>query len=313
MAKNDGAVIRAAGVVVFDPASSPGSSERRFLAVHRPHRADWSLPKGKVDPGEITPCTAVRECDEETGFRVRLVSRLPTSRYQAAGEPKEVDYWIGAVRQDEGFAPDDEVDEIRWVPVTEAAEFLTYSDDAELVRLASSAPMTTPLIVLRHGKAMRRADFDGDDDADRPLSGRGRGEAKRLVDVLDAYGIERVHSSPFRRCTTTVGKFAKSINADTVHEHCLSEAGHIEDPHRSAERAVELLLQPEPTVLCTHRPVLPTVLTAITEHLGLAPTAVHEDPHWDARLPPGGMIVIHREWTPEGPRAFSVEQHTLPR
>lgn len=313
MAKSDSAAIRAAGVVVFDPTSTPGSSERRFLTVHRPHRADWSLPKGKVDPGEITPCTAVRECDEETGFRVRLQSRLPTARYQASGESKEVDYWIGAVRDDEGFAPDDEVDEIRWVPVEEAGEFLTYSDDAELVRLASAAPDTTPLILLRHGKAMRRADFEGKDDSERPLSGRGRGEAKRLVDVLDAFGIERVHSSPFRRCTATVGKFAKSINTDIVQDGAFSEAGHSEDPRQSAERAVELLLQPEPTVLCTHRPVLPTVLSAVAEELGLPPAAIQEDPHWDARLPPGGMIIIHREWSQDGPRAFSVEQHTLPR
>ncbi|HEY7822922.1 MAG TPA: NUDIX hydrolase [Acidimicrobiia bacterium] len=313
MAKNDGAIIRAAGVVVFDPASPPGSTERRFLAVHRPHRSDWSLPKGKVDPGEITPSTAVRECDEETGYRVSLVSRLPTVRYETAGQAKEVDYWIGAVRENEGFAPDDEVDEIRWVPVDEAAEFLTYSDDAELVRLASGAPETTPLVILRHGKAMRRADFDGDDDADRPLSGRGRGEAKRLVDVLEAYGIQKVHSSPFRRCLATVSKYAKSIGVDIAHEDSLSETGHADNPSVTAQRTTELLLQREPTVLCTHRPVLPGVLLALAEHLGIPPAAVHEDPHWDARLPPGGMIVIHREWTDAGPRAFSVEQHHLPR
>jgi len=286
MAKDVDSVVRAAGVVVFDPESAPGSNDRKFLAVHRPHRADWSLPKGKVDPGEITPCTAVRECDEETGYRVSLISRLPTVRYQASGESKEVDYWIGSVRDDEGFAPDDEVDEIRWVPVNEAAEFLTYSDDAELVRLASGAPVTTPFVILRHGKAMRRADFDGKDDADRPLSGRGRGEAKRLVEVLDSYAIERIHSSPFKRCHATVARYAKSIGAD-IHS--------------------------EPTVLCTHRPVLPTVISAITECLGLPPAAVRDDAHWDSRLPPGGMIVIHREWTDAGPRAFSIEQHHLPR
>lgn len=313
MSKPDGESIRAAGVVVFDPASSPGDADRRFLAVHRPHRADWSLPKGKVDPGEITPCTAVRECDEETGYRVLLAARLPTVGYHAEGAPKEVDYWIGAVRGDEGFAPDDEVDEIRWVPVHEAAEFLTYSDDAELVRLASGAPVTTPLMILRHGKAMRRADFDGDDDADRPLSGRGRSEAKQLIDVLDAYGIANVHSSPFRRCLTTVSKYAKSVGTEVVSESCTSEAGHADDPEATMQRAIELLESPEPTVLCTHRPVLPTVLAAITTRLGLPPTAVQEDPNWDSRLPPGGMIVIHREWTATGPRAFAVEQHHLPR
>jgi len=313
MAKDVDSVVRAAGVVVFDPESAPGSNDRKFLAVHRPHRADWSLPKGKVDPGEITPCTAVRECDEETGYRVSLISRLPTVRYQASGESKEVDYWIGSVRDDEGFAPDDEVDEIRWVPVNEAAEFLTYSDDAELVRLASGAPVTTPFVILRHGKAMRRADFDGKDDADRPLSGRGRGEAKRLVEVLDSYAIERIHSSPFKRCHATVARYAKSIGADIHSEPCTSEAGHEADPDSTVKRAVELVNQREPTVLCTHRPVLPTVISAITECLGLPPAAVRDDAHWDSRLPPGGMIVIHREWTDAGPRAFSIEQHHLPR
>ena len=227
------ASIRAAGVVVFD---SPGeATERRFLAVHRPHRHDWSLPKGKVDPGEITPCTAVRECDEETGYRVALGARLPSTHYVSGDMNKSVDYWVGHVREDEGFAPDEEVDEICWVPVPEASAFLTYSDDAAIVRLAAGAPSTTPLIILRHAKAMKRGDFDGD-DADRPLSGRGRGEAKTLVDILDAYGIERVHSSPFRRCISTVSRFAKMIDAEIHHEPALSESGHESDPGATAAR-----------------------------------------------------------------------------
>lgn len=306
-------IIRAAGVVVFHPEDDPKDSHRRFLAVHRPHREDWSLPKGKVDPGETTPCTAVRECDEETGYRVALGARLPTARYIDHDQPKEVDYWIGAVRGDEGFAPDEEVDQIVWVPVAEATEFLTYSNDAELVRLAAGAPHTTPFIILRHAKAMRRADFDGKDDAERPLSGRGRGESKRLVDALDAYGVSVVHSSPYKRCVSTVTRFAKAIDTDIEFEPSLSEAGHEEDPKATTERVVELFNRPEALVVCTHRPVLPTVLSAITKHLGLPPTAVQEDPNWDARLPPGGAIVVHREWTESGPRAFAVEQHHLPR
>ena len=303
--------INAAGVVVFD--SEDPTTDRRFLAVHRPYREDWSLPKGKVDPGETTPCTAVRECDEETGYRVALGTRLPSSSYIAGQSRKTVDYWIGRVRDDEGFAPDEEVDEIRWVPVTEASGFLTYSDDAELVRLAAGAPPTSPLIILRHAKAMKRADFDGDDDAHRPLSGRGRGEAKRLVDVLDAFGIQRVHSSPFKRCVSTVSRYAKSIDSNISHEDWLSESGHTKNPDAAAERVLELLSYKEPTVVCTHRPVLPTVVSTLSNALGLAPTTIHDDPQWDSRLPPGAMIVIHREWTSTGPRAFAVEQHHLPR
>ena len=312
MARDDKrAEIRAAGVVVFD--SEGPATDRRFLAVHRPYREDWSLPKGKVDPGETTACTAVRECDEETGYRVALGARLPSSTYLAGNAHKTVDYWIGRVRDDEGFAPDEEVDEIRWVPVSEASGFLTYSDDAELVRLAAGAPTTTPLVILRHAKAMKRADFDGDDDSHRPLSGRGRGEAKRLVEVLDAFGVLQIHSSPFKRCVSTVSRYAKSIDADVFHDHCLSETGHAENPDTAIQHVRELLEVREPLVLCTHRPVLPTVVSSLADALGLAPATVNDDPNWDPRLPPGAIIVIHREWTDSGPRAFAVEQHHLPR
>ncbi len=305
------ASIRAAGVVVLD--SPAEATERRFLAVHRPHRHDWSLPKGKVDPGETTPCTAVRECDEETGDRVVLGARLPSTHYVSGDAHKSVDYWVGHVRADEGFAPDEEVDEIRWVPVSEASAFLTYSDDAAIVRLAAGAPSTTPLIILRHAKAIKRGDFDGGDDADRPLSGRGRGEAKTLVNILDAYGIERVYSSPFKRCISTVSRFAKTIDTKIHLEPALGESGHESDPEATAARVRELLDSPAPTVLCTHRPVLPTVISSLGRSLGLTETAIHDDLSWDSRLAPGAMIVVHRERTDAGPRALAVEQHQLAR
>ena len=305
------ASIRAAGVVVLD--SPAEATERRFLAVHRPHRHDWSLPKGKVDPGETTPCTAVRECDEETGYRVVLGARLPSTHYVSGDAHKSVDYWVGHVRADEGFAPGEEVDEIRWVPVSEASAFLTYSDDAAIVRLAAGAPSTTPLIILRHAKAIRRGDFDGGDDADRPLSGRGRGEAKTLVNILDAYGIERVYSSPFKRCISTVSRFAKTIDTKIHLEPALGESGHESDPEATAARVRELLDSPAPTVLCTHRPVLPTVISSLGRSLGLTETAIHDDLSWGSRLAPGAMIVVHRERTDAGPRALAVEQHQLAR
>jgi 8-oxo-dGTP pyrophosphatase MutT (NUDIX family)/phosphohistidine phosphatase SixA len=302
--------IRAAGVVVFHPDDS---TDPRFLAVHRPSRADWSLPKGKVDSGETVPCAAVRECDEETGYRVSLSTRLPTLRYKADGQDKIVDYWIGQVRGDEGFAPDEEVDEIRWVPATDAERFLTYRDDAGLVRKATTVPATTPLMILRHAKAMKRADFDGPDDAERPLSGRGRSEAKQLTEVLDAYGIEQVHSSPFKRCVSTVNRYARSIGVEVQLDSALSEFGHSSDPSATEQCVRDLLQEPVPMVICTHRPVLPSVVSALAGALDLAPSSIVEDPNWDTRLAPGGMLVIHREWTAQGPRAYAVEQHQLPR
>ena len=134
-----------------------------------------------------------------------------------------------------------------------------------------------------------------------------------LVEILDAYGIKRVHSSPFKRCIWTVSRFAKTIDVEIHHEPALSESGHESDPEATAARGGPLLASPAPTVLSTHRPVLPTVIDSLARSLGLAVSAIHDDPSWDSRLAPGAMIVVHREWTDAGPRALAVEQHQLPR
>ena len=102
--------------------------------VHRPRYDDWSLPKGKLDPGEGFEQAALREVEEETGLRCRLRGELPEVRYtDARGRPKLVRYWVMDVVDDSGFSPNDEVDELRWVPLAEAARLLSYKRDRELV------------------------------------------------------------------------------------------------------------------------------------------------------------------------------------
>ena len=103
--------------------------------VHRPRYDDWSLPKGKLDPGESFEEAALREVEEETGMRCRLLDELDPVEYRDnKGRQKLVRYWLMAVDQDPGFVPNDEVDELRWVQPEEATELLTYPHDAELVR-----------------------------------------------------------------------------------------------------------------------------------------------------------------------------------
>jgi 8-oxo-dGTP diphosphatase len=122
------AEVRAAGGVVLDP-------EGRVALVHRPRYDDWTLPKGKLDPGESFEDAALREVWEETGLRARLVRELPSSEYlDAKGRSKVVRYWLMEVEHDPGFVPNDEVDELRWVPVDEAQALLTYPRDAEILR-----------------------------------------------------------------------------------------------------------------------------------------------------------------------------------
>ena len=121
------AEVRAAGGVVLDP-------EGRVVLVHRPRYDDWTLPKGKLDRGESFEDAALREVEEETGLRCRLVRELPSSEYlDPKGRSKLVRYWLMEVEHDPGFVPNDEVDELRWVPLEAAPALLTYPRDAEIL------------------------------------------------------------------------------------------------------------------------------------------------------------------------------------
>jgi homoserine kinase len=106
--------------------------------VHRPRYDDWSLPKGKLDPGESFEQAALREVEEETGLRARLVRGLPSVEYEVKVRPKLVRYWLMEVIEDPGFAPNSEVDELRWLAPADAVELLSYDRDKGVVRAAAS-------------------------------------------------------------------------------------------------------------------------------------------------------------------------------
>jgi 8-oxo-dGTP diphosphatase len=302
------AVIHAAGVVLV----RGDAAEREVLLVHRPRWDDWSLPKGKVDAGEHIVEAAVREVDEETGYVPILGSPLPSSSYSVQSQPKVVRYWAARVGHEEGFTPGDEIDQIAWVPEAEAARRLTYPRDAELVTRAISLPVTSPLVILRHAQAIKRADFDGSDDDDRPLSGVGRSQTKLIARLLDAFGVAAVHSSSAKRCEQTVRRFARLRELDTVPEADLTELRHRDKPGAARRRMRELARLPEPIVVCGHRPVLPTMLSAVAQELGIDPSAPDMRRAWDARLSPGGFIVVHRVFLPDGTvRAIAAERHAI--
>lgn len=129
MSGDDEVEVRANGGVVV----RRGDGERTVLVVHRPRYDDWSLPKGKLDPGETDEECALREVEEEAGLRCELGIELPSTRYvDHEGRTKLVRYWAMTVI-DGSFTPNDEVDEVRWVTPDEARGLLTYPHDVDVV------------------------------------------------------------------------------------------------------------------------------------------------------------------------------------
>lgn len=120
--------IRAAGCLVY----RRGPDGPEVLVTHRPRYDDWSLPKGKRDPGETDIECALREVEEETGFRGEIGRELPAATYEVGGRPKIVRYWLLLATEGE-FSPNEEVDRIRWVTAAEAADLLAYEHDRRLL------------------------------------------------------------------------------------------------------------------------------------------------------------------------------------
>ena len=132
---NEAGEVRAAGGVVWR-AGAGGDGPLEVLVVHRPKYDDWSLPKGKVDPGETDEACALREVEEETGVRCRLGDELPGVRYHDRfGRPKAVRYWAMEPDGPDGGGSHmpHEVDQVRWLPAPEAEAVLTYGRDRDLV------------------------------------------------------------------------------------------------------------------------------------------------------------------------------------
>ena len=306
MATSKAPEIRAAGAVLWRPGPSGASGdEREYAVVHRPLRQDWSLPKGKLDRGESWVAAAVREVHEETGRQVALGRPLTTLRYLVEGEPKQVRYWTArtdrAADETGDFAPGAEIDDLAWLPYDRARELLSYPHDAGLVEQVAQGPArTTPLVLLRHGKAVKRAAWAGTVDHARPLEARGIAQARRLVPMLGAFGITTLISSDATRCRDTVLPYARAREIEVTDEPRLTEEEHDEEPRATRRYARRLLADPAPIAVCSHRPVLPDLLGELLRH-------------WKGRRPsplgPGAFLVLHRDLSGSEPVVVAVERH----
>ncbi len=301
-------VIHAAGVVLTRGLGK----DLEIAVIHRRRQGDWSLPKGKHEPGEHSIEVAVRETIEETGFTPVLDIPLPTQRYQVNGTPKTVEYWRARAAGGR-FAENREVDHLRWLHPKEAAALMTYPRDGELIRLAARTPPTIPFLLVRHTRAEKRADWErrtGGDRSDpaRGLLERGQWEAMRLIPLLEAFGVRHLHSSDAERCLATLRPAAEAIGSGIRLEPTINEDNFSLDPEAGLARTVELFSQPWSTALCSHRPVIPAQLDILRSAAG-GPKFLH-------RVAPGSFFVFHRTWV-NGPTDQTVgtvaaEQHDLP-
>jgi len=312
-------VVEAAGALVWRVRTG----RMQVALVHRPRYRDWSWPKGKLDPGETVVQAAWREVAEETAHDVVLGVPLPGLEYPISdGRTKRVHYWAAQVagRQDAAAlrarppvprASTTEIDQVRWFDVDVAGQRLTRPEDAApLVALVEAHRKgrldTRAVVVTRHGRATRRSAWKGT-ELDRPLTAVGHRQAHALVPILSAFGASRVVTSEWGRCAATVQPYGAAAQVPVEVSHLLTEQEHTVSPARVARQVVDLLEWPGDSVLCTHRPVLPTVVDVLAQHARRS--VVDAMPTDDPFLEPGEALVAHVAQTAKGPRVVAVERH----
>lgn len=255
--------VRAAGGIIWRPAREPDVIE--VLLVHRPRYDDWTFPKGKLQRGESLLAAAAREVEEETGLSVIIGHRMPSVGYATVDGPKEVTYWVMQpdVMHPEGgdFHPNDEVDEIRWVPLACALDTLSYAHDRRLVdELVDLSPGVVRVVLVRHADAGRRREYAGPDEA-RPLSDRGVRQAHELLALLTGFAPTRLLSAPALRCRQTLEPLSRSTGLAVQAAPIFGEDEFAADGQAEARRLLaDLGRTEEVTVIVSQGGVIPSLM-----------------------------------------------------
>lgn len=306
--------IRAAGGVLWRPASAEDGSPTVTVAViHRPRYDDWSLPKGKLAPGEPALDGAVREVLEETGYRVRVGRPLGETRYvKQSGEEERLKIvrWWAMEAEAGAFSPSREVDELRWLPLGEAEALLTRDSDRTTLEAFARGPAPTRTVLLvRHARAGNRRAWSGDDLL-RPLDRCGRAQAEDLVRTLARFEVEEIFSADLDRCIQSVEPLADALALPIRLEPLLSEIGY---PGREAEAMafVRALGAPDrDAVACSQGEVIPDLLQRLaTEDASLleAPVRAAKGSTWALSLDAEDRLVAADYLPPPTPEECLAE------
>ena len=276
-------VIQAAGAVLWRYSAN---KKIEIALVHRPRYDDWSLPKGKVEDKESHIACAFREVLEETGYTPVFGPEIGQATYKVEEEKKIVRYW-SARATDAPVAPVDknEIDEVLWLEVKDARKKLTLDDDREIVDFFIDFGVdTTPLVLLRHAKALKRTDWDGE-DSDRPLDNLGQLQAKRLLPQIYPYNISEIHSSDAYRCMQTVEDLSRALKLNCIVGLDLSEDAYSKDKEVALEYVSTLMDKNQRVLICSHIPILPKVLKKLVGKKYFK--------ELDSKLEPAEAWVIH--------------------
>jgi len=251
-------IIQAAGAVLWRRNKA---KEIEIALIHRPRYDDWSLPKGKLEVSESHIACAYREVLEETGVTAIFGPEIGQAIYKVEEGQKVVRYWSAQASETPYGHPDPaEIDQIEWLSPSAAKKKLTLKDDSRIVDFfLEFGPDTTSLIMLRHAKAVKREDWNGD-DGDRPLDVIGQRQAKRLLSSFLPYFIKEVHSSDAMRCLETVGPLVRVLEIQVVVAQNLSEYGYAREKEFAHEFVQELVDQNVSTLICSHNPIIPNLI-----------------------------------------------------
>jgi 8-oxo-dGTP diphosphatase len=230
------------------------------------------------------------------------------------GQLKEIRYWAAEVMSGSGDL-EHEIDELAWLTPAQAQVRFTYVRDAQQLEAVVDADragtlQTWPLVVVRHADSVSRSKWSKP-DPERPLDRSGRRQAKCLVPILAAYGVQRVITSPSVRCFTTVQPYAAAAGITVKTKSGLSEETFKDRPEKAARNLDRLVERGEPSALCTHRPVLPTVLERLRKLTGAAsPGSALLGDAIDGGMAKGEALVCQIAGRGADAQVVSVERHT---
>jgi 8-oxo-dGTP diphosphatase len=242
------------------------------VAVWRPKVGNWSLPKGKLDPGEHPLTAACREVEEETGIPVIPQLWLCRASYVLPNPEgdilKYVDYWsMRTEKPDAAFHADEEIGERRWITLAEARETLTRPRDQQVLKAFASLPTVTATVLL-----VVPAETDqgrAGPEMTRPLSARGQEQAVRLAALASLYQPDRAYSASGRASVQTAEPLARAVRCRLSGDSAFDTEAHERNPERSSARVRELSGGGGAVIVCAEPEVVSDTVAILADEDGV--------------------------------------------